>query len=31
MQYWITKKITGNDDFPGTAEFRHPQQQTQKV
>ena len=24
MQYWITKKITGNDDFPGTAEFRHP-------
>jgi len=24
MQYWITKKRTGEDGFPGIAEFTHP-------
>ncbi len=28
MQYWITKKVTGNDAFPGTEEYRK-QQETQ--
>ena len=26
MQYWITKQITGSNEFPGTAEFRKNQQ-----
>ena len=28
MQYWITKKLTGSNEFPGTEEYRK-QQQTQ--
>ena len=29
MQYWITRKTTGSNEFPGTKEFRE-KQQTQK-
>lgn len=30
MQYWITRKTTGSNDFPGTKEFREKQQAQKK-
>ena len=30
MQYWITKKVTGTNEFPGTAEFREAQTAKEK-
>ena len=28
MQYWITKRVTGSNEFPGTAEYRKQQEQS---
>ena len=30
IQYWITRKTTGSNEFPGTKEFREKQQSQKK-